>query len=77
MAFIPTAPSGGGGTAAAATPDLVPPVLWETRTQTLSPQLPSPSPGGDPGPVIGRAIGRVDPGRPPEDTHVLVGRLVW
>lgn len=50
--------------------------LWETRTQTLSPRPPSPSPGGDAGPVIGGAVGCVDPRRPPEDTHVLVGSLV-
>lgn len=45
--------------------------------QPLSPQLPSSSPGGDPGPVVGRAVGRVDPGCPPEDTHILACALVW
>lgn len=47
------------------------------RLQPLSPQLPSSSPGGDPGPVIGRAVGCVNPGCPPEDTHILVCTLVW
>lgn len=74
---LPTIWGADRGVEAEAAPALGLPVLWENRTQTLSPQLPSSSPGGDPGPVIGRAVSCVDPGGPPKDTQVLLSSLVW